>query len=177
MHYNPIQIPETPERVEHLDLMKRLDDYANGQATWTGSPIGPNTKQECSLLHSHLVQLVDDVFAPILTRTTSRELETFTMHDPKHGLKVAHLMWHILEPGRRQHLTPPEIAMLVVAAHLHDLGMALMPEERRARLAPDSDLWDRLEVDDATKHSIEQFRARIADLDLPEPAKLRAGQQ
>lgn len=171
-----MQVPQTPQSIDQLDLMKRLDTYANGKATWStdGSSVGPSLRQACRTLHAHLIQLVNEVLAPLLDRTTSREMETFTMHDRRHGLKVAHLMWHILIPARRDCLTPPEIAMLVVAAYMHDLGMALSAEERAARLEPTSDLWEKLEVEESLKCAFEQLRAKIADPKTPELAKRRA---
>lgn len=125
-----MQIPETPSSVTELDLMKRLDEYANGTASWTtdGNMPGDAAKHACRTLHTNLTNLVKVLLAFILDRVTAREMEAFTMHDHVHGLKVAHLMWHILKQERRAQLTPPEIGILVVAAHLHDLGMGLSPE-------------------------------------------------
>lgn len=171
-----MQIPETPESVEALDLMKRLKSYADGQATWQldRAVLSSGFKQACQALYNELTQLVNKVFAPLMDRVTSREMETYTMHDHKHGLKVAHLMWHILEPAARERLTPPEIGLLLCAAHLHDLGMGLNREERNARLDPASDLWERLELDEPTKAAIEALRARTIDAQLSESAKARA---
>jgi len=142
-----MKIPETPICVESLDLLKRLEDYAEGRASWKGggSDLGSNVKNACRALHTRLVEAVNSVFKYILDRTTTRELDTFTMHDQLHGRKVAHLMWHIIDPKRREQLTPPEIGMLVLAAHLHDATMALSREERETRLAPESELWERAE--------------------------------
>lgn len=174
-----MQVPETPQSVIELDLMKRLDEYANGSASWNadGTTIGEVAKQACRTLHTNLTNLVNGLFAFILDRVTAREMETFTMHDRVHGRKVAHLMWHILKPERREQLTPPEIGILVVAAHLHDLGMGLSPAERAARLAPDSDLWDRLEVQDAIKVAIKNFRTQIGSEKTSQSTKRRAEQQ
>src|SRR6266478_2552263 len=140
-----MQIPETPSSVVELDLMKRLDAYANGSVSWNSdkSEIGTTARQACRTLHTNLTNLVNGLFAFILDRVTAREMETFTMHDRVHGRKVAHLMWHILKPERREQLTPPEIALMLLAAHLHDLGMGLSPAERAVRLGPESDLWDK----------------------------------
>jgi hypothetical protein len=117
------------------------------------------------------------MFAFILDRVTAREMETFTMHDRVHGRKVAHLMWHILKPERRERLTPPEIGILIVAAHLHDLGMGLSPVERAERLAPESDLWDKLELQDSVRVGIEKLRAQIGDPDASDSVKRRAQQE
>jgi hypothetical protein len=174
-----MQIPETPARVEDLDLMRRLRAYADGSATWhgDGAPVGENARKECARLHTALSGLVDKALASLLDRITAREMETFTMHDRRHGNKVAHLMWHILAPERRERLTPPEIGMLVAAAFLHDVGMALTPAEREARLDPESDLWERLELDEAQKQAMDELRARARDEALGETQRRRAERQ
>src|ERR1039458_1906092 len=113
-----MKIPETPASVSDLDLMKRLDAYAQGKDSWRADEIGSAARKACRTLHTHIVSIVDEVLAPIMDRATARELDTFTIHDERHGRKVAHLMWHILSPDRRSRLTPPEIGILVIAAHL-----------------------------------------------------------
>lgn len=174
-----MQIPETPKSVHNLDLIQRLKSYADGKATWheDGSVLGDEARKACGILHANVTQLVEGVLAPLMDRATARELETFTMHDRKHGLKVAHLMWHILPTQRQQNLTPPEIGMLVLAAFLHDVGMALNPEERQKRLAPDSSLWDNLEIDSTTKQAFEKLRSIIGDKAALELQKKRAQTQ
>ncbi|HEX8130132.1 MAG TPA: ATP-binding protein [Pyrinomonadaceae bacterium] len=174
-----MQIPETPSSVMELDLMRRLDEYANGSASWLPDEraIGENARQACRTLHTNLTNLVNGMFAFILDRVTAREMETFTMHDRVHGRKVAHLMWHILKPERRERLTPPEIGILIVAAHLHDLGMGLSPVERAERLAPESDLWDKLELQDSVRVGIEKLQAQIGDPKASDSVKRRAEQE
>ncbi len=174
-----MQIPETPSSIEQLDLMKRLEAYTEGQATWKpdNSPVGLKERQACQALRTNLVELVNKVIAPLLDRITAREMDMFTMHDRTHGLKVAHLMWHILVPDRQKHLTPPEIGLMVAAAHIHDLGMALTNEERAKRLDPSSDLWDRLELQESQKAAIERLREQTIDPKLSDTARAFARYQ
>jgi hypothetical protein len=157
-----MQIPETPTAVRELDLMKRLKDYADpkGQATWQaeGPRHGPELQQACEVLHANIVTLVDNVITPRLSRIGMHEMSTFTMHDSRHSLKVAHTMWHILSPARRMTLTPPEIGLLVLSSFLHDLGMALSSDERQTLLAPTSDLWLDPEFDMSLKDNVERLR-------------------
>lgn len=171
-----MQVPETPQSITELDLMERLDQYASGAASWLpdGGGVGDSARQACRTLHTNLTNLVNGVFAFVLDRVTAREMETFTMHDRVHGRKVAHLMWHILKGERRERLTPPEIGILIVAAHLHDLGMGLSPSERAARLGPESDLWERLEIQESVKAAIEALRKQIGDPDATDSVKRRA---
>lgn len=173
-----MRIPETPSTVENLDLMKCLEDYSEGRATWSADGMhGQDTQRACRVLHTNIVQIVQHVFSYVLDRVTSNELDTFTMHDRRHGLKVSHLMWHILAAERRARLTPVEIALLVLSAHIHDAGMALSREERERRLAPDSDLWERLQIEHETRTAIKVCRDHTQDPSLSNAARIRAEQE
>lgn len=170
-----MKIPETPSTVESLDLMKRLEDYAEGRATWAsdGIQLGPQTRRACRSLHTHLSDIVNHVFAYVLDRVTSHAMDTFTMHDRVHGRKVAHLMWHILKPERQQQLSAPEIGVLVLSAHLHDAGMALSRAERDAQLAGNSDLWDRIEFDPRIKTTLERLQSELSKKECPDTKRHR----
>lgn len=163
-----MQVPPTPRSISELDLMKRLQAYAAGKASWLpdGAELGKAAKEACQKLLSDLTGLTKTV-APLLDRVTAKEMDTFTMHDRQHAIKVAHLMWHILDKQRRARLTPPEIALLVAAAFIHDLGMFLSNEERDARLYPESDLWTILEIDEQVRTRIEQLRSKLKDEEVP----------
>jgi hypothetical protein len=153
-----MKIPERPLSVSSLDLMKQLHSYAYGHSSWLSSPLGDREKNACLQLHSNLLQFTEKALHPILDRVTSREMQSFTMHDTGHSLKVAHLMWHIIKPERRAVLSPAEIALLVLSAHLHDLGMGLSEDERKSRLEPTSDLWEKYGEDLEFKHRLESLR-------------------
>lgn len=173
-----MMIPELPGTVEQLDLMTRLDAYGEGKASWRPEePVpGVDERKACRELHTNIRAAVDKVLAPMLDKVNAPPMETFTLHDRKHGLKVAHVMWHILTPERRERLTPPEIGLMVLAAHLHDLGMGLTPEERAERLASD-ELWYRLDWDEALRERIEALRREAEDANLEEPARRRLRQK
>lgn len=158
-----MRLTETPEKCANLGLMKLLADYGEGRTSWRiNDPLGDIERAECRRLHAALVDVVDRLFAPMLDRVNAREMKTFTMHDSKHGLKVAHLMWSILVDERRSKLTPPEIAMLVISAHLHDLGMGMSDDERAARLEANSDLWLKLDAAGTYKRTLGALKAQIA---------------
>jgi hypothetical protein len=155
-----VRIQETPQRIADLDLMKQLARYASGESSWDPQcVVGPAAQDACKALLVNITQLAEKVLCPLLDRISAREMDTFTMHDRTHGIKVAHLMWQVLEPSRRLCLTPPEIALLVLAAYFHDVGMSLTAEERRVRLAPSSDLWEKLDVAESTKERMEKLLA------------------
>jgi molecular chaperone HtpG len=174
-----VRIPETPKDVKQLDLMKLLDAYADGKASWfsDGSAIGPDMQQACRTLHTNLTDLVNQVFAFVLDRVNAREMDMFTMHDRRHGMKVAHLMWHIMAPERRKFLSPPEIGLLVLSAYLHDAGMALTRAEREGRLATDSDLWLNLENAEETKQAFLKLQSRLKDPDITGGPRKRIEQE
>jgi len=159
-----MQIPKTPSTFEELDLIQQLKEYSKSDT-------------EVAKLFTNITSFVKDMLTPLLGKINAREMETFTMHDPNHALKVAHLMWYIIKPERRDKLTPPEIALLVVSAFLHDLGMALSPQEREERLGPDSDLWQLLEVDEELKKSLNQLKDEASNSQSSELIRGRARHQ
>lgn len=157
-----MNVQVAPERVEDLDLMKRLAQYSDGSASWTGEAQPPRMIEACKRLHSDLRNLVTNAVDPILNRTTAREMEAFTAHDPAHARKVAHLMWAILPPERRDTLTPVEIGLLVGAAYLHDMGMGIGEARRRELLTKGSDLYLLLGLDSDCRHRLDELFARGA---------------
>jgi len=156
-----MQIPKTPSTFEELDLIQQLKEYSRSDI-------------EVDKLFTNITSFVKDMLIPLLGKINAREMETFTMHDPNHALKVSHLMWYIIKPERRNKLTPPEIALLVVSAFLHDLGMALSRQEREERLGPDSDLWHRLELDESLKEDVERLKEEVGNDDTPDVIRDRA---
>ena len=171
-----MRVPERPQRLSDIDLMMRLKAYSEGKATWfpSGQELGFHEQTACQELHVHLTALIERCLHPLMDRVTSREMQGFTMHDRGHGLKVTHLMWHIMEPSRRELLSPGEIALLVVAAHLHDLGMGLSQEERAARLHPESDLWDKIDSQSSYSKALTSLTDLAKKDDLSEPIKTEA---
>lgn len=157
-----MQISETPTSISDLDLVRRLNAYAEGTATYlsVGQSIGEQARQACRELQTRLIGLERTV-GPLLDKVTAKEMDAFTAHDRLHALKVANIMWFIISPERRSVLTPPEIGLLVSCAFLHDLGMFLSNEERETRLAPESDLWERLQIHHEMRQSIDGLRKAI----------------
>lgn len=163
-----MRIGNAPDRVEDLDLMRRLAQYGSGEAHWEDKPKGDTAA--CKELHAALCAFARNAAEPLLTRTTAREMEAFTAHDPTHSRKVAHLMWLILPEDRRQSLSPAEIGLMVTAAYLHDMGMGASAEDRRRLLAPESDLWEILDIDAGLRERVNATRravAETADQDTP----------
>ena len=156
-----MRIPKTPTSIEKLDLMMMLKQNFPDDDV-------------CQSLYSNTVSFVNKMLIPLLSKINAREMETFTMHDSNHALKVAHLMFHIIHSDRRDALTPPEISLLVISAFLHDLGMALSPQQREELLDPESDLWHLLEVDEYLKNSINQLKEQVSDSQISEPIRDRA---
>ena len=167
-----MKIPEAPGRVEDLDLMERLKAYGDGSATWSEEVApGEDEKRASRLLHANICSLVTNMLSPLLDQINSREMETFTAHDRTHARKVAHVMWHILDEERRKRLTPPEIALLILSAYIHDVGMAISQQDRDRYLAENSDLWLLLEIEEDIKAAITNLRQQAQDSGLAEPAR------
>lgn len=156
-----MRVPKTPTSIEKLDLMIMLKQkFPEDEA--------------CQSLYTNTVSLVNKMLIPLLGKINAREMESFTMHDSTHAMKVAHLMFNIIKPDRRDALTPPEIALLVISAFLHDLGMALSPKQRDKRLDPESDLWLHLEVDEHLRNSINKLKEQISNSQIPQTIRDRA---
>jgi len=171
-----MRIPERPQNLADLDLMKRLRAYSDGTETWhlNKEPLGNHERKACGELYTNLTTLIEKCVHPLMDRVTSREMQGFTMHDHGHGLKVAHLMWHIVKPERRELLSPGEIALLVISAHLHDLGMGLSQEDRDNRLRPDSDLWDKVDIFPEYANAISGLQQLANQADTPVSMKAEA---
>lgn len=157
-----MNVPEAPKDPKDLALLMRLKKYASGEASWGGNGIGIQAREACERLYTDTLRLVRDGFAPLLDRINTAGFLTFTMHDHSHSIKVAHLMWHILSPERRERLSPPEIAMLVDAAFLHDLGMLISQADREALLSDTSDLWTFLGIDSELKRTLDMLREQCS---------------
>jgi len=157
-----MQIPETPDQIEKLDLLIRLDDYSNGRRTYLENevPLEGEACRACKKLYTDLLRL-SELIEPLLDRVNARELDVFTMHDAKHARKVAHLMWHILTEKQRQSVTPPEIGLMVSSAYIHDLGMFISPDEREVLLKPESNLW--MILDETAQAHYRELQKRIQE--------------
>lgn len=55
----------------------------------------------------------------------------FTLHDEDHASRVAEWMVQILPDTTRRRLSPYELALLLLSAYLHDIGMT--PDQKRVR--------------------------------------------
>ena len=105
-----------------------------------------------TVLYQRLKELVDDTKLPqresenrrkalTLVDSISREaagamkivptlFPEYTLHDEKHLVRVTYLMGVILEEAESlEHLSYLELTILILAAYLHDIGMALPKEE------------------------------------------------
>jgi hypothetical protein len=51
----------------------------------------------------------------------------------------------------------------VLCAFFHDLGMGLSSEERQARLAPESDLWDKLDLLDGQRRALHYLGKKLRE--------------
>lgn len=153
---------EHPTDFTDLDLMKHLKSYSNGKKSWKKNRLSKREKEACEELYANLIQLVTKVFTPLINRVNAQEMQTFTMHDSQHAIKVAYLMWHILSEERKKRLTPPEIALTIICSYLHDLGMGLSKEEKKKRLESSSDLWDKIDLQRNYRESFDKLQELLS---------------
>lgn len=57
---------------------------------------------------------------------------TFTLHDAAHGYRVAKRIWELMPDSAREKMGSFELALLLLAAYLHDIGMSPAHDTLRA---------------------------------------------
>jgi hypothetical protein len=77
--------------------------------------------KNASRLASHLELMMPDIVAVLGAGETAPA--DFTLHDEGHGFRVAERMVDTLTPACAENLSPTEAALLLLSAHLHDIGM------------------------------------------------------
>ena len=98
--------------------------------------------------------------------------QDFTLHDNGHSYRVAEWMPHLIRPEHWQDLSDYEVALLLLAAYLHDIGMS--PERkkvepiRRVLLTGDSSAVSEEETA-CLQHWLDENRYDI-DLSQPRPS-------
>lgn len=107
-------------RLEDTALYQRLSDLAT-------------TDRETRTLLGR----VESVFAESvdLARSVIRVMPEYTLHDEVHLIAVVDLMGRVIPPDLLHRLGPLEIASLILAGGMHDLGMAPPAQEVNALLA------------------------------------------
>jgi molecular chaperone HtpG len=82
--------------------------------------------------------------SPQLDLVIAGPFSFYTLHNPAHARKLVHLAGEIISSGTLAQLSPLELALIVCAAFLHDLGMSLSSVER-ARIIESPDFADTLQ--------------------------------
>lgn len=72
---------------------------------------------------SSRVNLVVEEAWPVLQQV-SRNFPLYTLHDPEHCYRVAQNMHHLIPQPTLENLNAVELSVLLLAAYLHDIGMA-----------------------------------------------------
>jgi hypothetical protein len=85
-------------------------------------------------LRGNVRQLADH--SGYILRQIVRFLPQYTLHDEDHILNVLGLMDALTPDEVMDRLTPLECALCILAAYIHDLGMALRDDEYRAVTDP-----------------------------------------
>ena len=88
-----------------------------------------------------LLEKVDTLIecvTPLLDNIGKGEFEDYTLHNRVHSLKLLHLSEYIISPETIEQLSNLEIAILIMAFYLHDLGMFITTEERLSILKSDA---------------------------------------
>lgn len=107
------------ERLRGSGIYRRLAAYAATSAAVRG--LLTTVEQECAA-------------AVQQAKTVVRYMKDYTLHDGEHQLGVLELMERIIPPSTLEGLSPLELALLILSAFEHDLGMAPPEEDVRVWL-------------------------------------------
>jgi hypothetical protein len=108
----------TPDNLQETTLYQRLNDLVEE----------PGLLQKEKENRRKAVSLIDDVCrqAAEIMKMVPTLYPEYTLHDEVHLVRVTHLMGVILqESGSLENLSYLEIVVLILAAFLHDIGMAV----------------------------------------------------
>ncbi len=88
------------------------------------------TAPEVDPVRTMLKQAMPEIQAVLAQAGTSPS--DFTLHDSNHSFRVAQRMAEIIPPDVLAKLSGYELALLLISAYLHDIGMT--PEQQRVKL-------------------------------------------
>ena len=76
-----MQLPQRLDFLRDLDLMRRLDAYAVGNATWhnDGRVLGQHERAACQQLYANLSNFVEQCLHPLMDRVTALPCTIATM--------------------------------------------------------------------------------------------------
>jgi len=115
-----------------------------------------------------MVSDVADQIGPVL-KLISETFSQYTEHDIRHSKNVIFLMWKLIPKRTRDSLSGLEVAMLLLAGLLHDVGMVVSLDEKSEALAGESfqrfrdEHPDRLKAIDAYREKDDELRARAIE--------------
>lgn len=102
------------ERLRASGIYQRLAAYAGTSVAVKG--LLATVEQECAA-------------AVQQAKTVVRYMKDYTLHDGEHQLGVLELMERLIPPATLEGLSPLELALLILSAFYHDIGMAPAEEE------------------------------------------------
>ncbi len=97
----------------------------HGQGTWRHTKLWAELKRRqdtpSEMLRAVIVGVMPDIETVLTDRGTSSA--DFTLHDAFHSYRVANFMADLAGPDVLEQLGPQDIALLLLSAYVHDIGM------------------------------------------------------
>lgn len=135
-----------------------IDDYKEEFfARLQKSEIYSTLKNNCLEKDNEVIALVDKAVSYSFQRTKTiiRHMGEFTLHDGDHLFRVLNLMERLLTKNNIQHLSSPELMLLILSAFFHDIGMS--PDEKE--VITWKKIWDTNPIiEENEKKSFNQFK-------------------
>lgn len=99
------------------------------------------------------------IFASDLTKTIRDVFPLYTLHDEQHIRNVTYHMMNLLGEQGKQEISRDELALLIMSAYCHDIGMSCSSKERKEILI--SDAYKRFCQESDIDDEDERFRVYI----------------
>jgi hypothetical protein len=151
------------QTIRETTLWQRLDSGFTGR-----------DREEAQRLAANLIDICQEASARMVAFANIHP--QYTLHNEVHFLKVTHLMGQIIPEATLAQLNPVEIALLILAAFLHDQGMVMDAAELEALQSSDQFRSNRNEWELAHPN-VAEIRERLRKPYLSDEEQRRCVQQ
>lgn len=82
-----------------------------------------------SSLREKVDKVIEEV-TPLLSIVNSGPFNRYTLHNPNHAKKIVHLAGNIIHKDSLEKISPLDMALIIISAFMHDVGMVITNHER-----------------------------------------------
>ena len=123
-------------RIETRKLLSEYRIYKSLKERCLDDADGPNVMSTVEYLVNYSFER---------TKIIVKNMDQYTLHDGNHLFRVLNIMGSLIPEETLRHLSVPELMLLVLAAFLHDIGMAPSESEVKAWKGSITSEWDKVQ--------------------------------